>query len=411
MTSATGAGEPAHDRATHPRPAPARRALPPVLLGAAIFLVALNLRTPIAAVPPLAERIDAELGLSGVTLGLLTTLPVLCMGLLAPGAQRLGHRIGREAAVTVALALLLAGSLLRLGGGAVPLYGGTLVIGAGIALAGTLLPGIVKEFFPDRAGLMTGVYMFAMMLGAVVGSGAAVPLAGALGSWQATLAAVAVPVVVGLAAWVPVQRAVNDHDDPPGDPAPSGGLPWRSAAAWVVAGYLSLQSVLFYSQLAWIPPFYVDSGSTEAQAGALLAAFSASQLAAGLLAPALADRFADRRPLLVGAVSLTVLGMLGLLAPGTVPVVTMLVLGLGLGAGFALGLVFLVSYAASPAASGRLSAMAFLVSYTVAALGPSGFGLARDLSGGYTVPWALLLVVAVAQLAVVRLMGPGRRVL
>jgi len=43
-------------------------------------------------------------------------------------------------------------------------------VGVGIALAGTVLPGIVKEFFAERSGTMTGVYLLAMMVGAATRS-------------------------------------------------------------------------------------------------------------------------------------------------------------------------------------------------------------------------------------------------
>src|SRR4051795_983819 len=98
------------------------------LLIAAIFLVALNLRASLASVPPLVRTIQADLHLSGAVAGLLTTLPVLCMGVFAPVAQRLAARIGREATVALALGVLFLGLLVRLGGGYLPLL-----------LAGTVL--------------------------------------------------------------------------------------------------------------------------------------------------------------------------------------------------------------------------------------------------------------------------------
>jgi cyanate permease len=63
------------------------------------------------------------------------------------------------------------------------------VYGVGIAIGGTLLPGLVKELFPpQRAGLVTGLYMFAMMGGATASSALAVPLRDRLGSWEGSLA-------------------------------------------------------------------------------------------------------------------------------------------------------------------------------------------------------------------------------
>ena len=171
------------------------------LLVVAIFLVALNLRATLASVPPLVQTIRVDLGLSAATAGLLTTLPVLCMGVFAPVAQRVAQRIGREATVALALVVLLVGLLVRLAGEHLSLlFLGALLGGAGIALCGTVLPGIVKEFFANRPGLVTGVYLFAMMAGATVAAAVAVPLADALGSWQRSLAFWSVLAVLGLAA-------------------------------------------------------------------------------------------------------------------------------------------------------------------------------------------------------------------
>ncbi|MGZ4594574.1 MAG: MFS transporter [Actinomycetes bacterium] len=388
-------------------PVPAR------LLLLAIFLVALNLRACLASLPPLVHTIQADLGLSSAVAGLLTTLPVLCMGVFAPVSQRLAHSVGREATVGIALGLLLLGLLLRLAGGVLPLlFLSTLLAGVGIALCGTVLPGIVKEFFAERSGLVTGVYLLAMMVGATAASALAVPLAGALGSWQRSLAAWSVVAAVGLAAWLPVVRAVNDHDepqDPPVPGAPRGPLPWRSATAWLLAAYLAMQSFGFYSQLAWISPSYEDRGWTARDAGLLLALWSIVQLVSGLGAPVLADRLRDRRPLVAAAVGATLVGLLGVtLAPGAAPVVWIALMGLGQGGGFALGLVKLVDYAPSPAASARLSALVFFISYSVASLGPLVFGALHDMTDSFTLPYTLLAGVAVVQLILVPRLRPGR---
>ena len=64
-----------------------------------------------------------------------------------------------------------------------------MLAGIGIALCGTVLPGIVKEFFAHRPGIVTGVYLLAMMVGATAASALAVPLSHLLGSWERSLAA------------------------------------------------------------------------------------------------------------------------------------------------------------------------------------------------------------------------------
>jgi CP family cyanate transporter-like MFS transporter len=384
-------------------------AIPGRLLLLAIVLVAVNLRAALAELPPLVHTIQTDLGLSGAGAGLLTTLPVLCMGVFAPLSQRLARVIGREATVGVALVLLLVGLLMRLAGSVFPLLlASTVLVGIGIALCGTVLPGIVKEFFAHRPGLVTGVYLLAMMVGATAASALAVPLSHALGSWERSLAAWSTLVVLGLLAWLPVVRTANNRDEPD-EPSPETALPWRSPTAWLLAGYLAMQSFGFYSQLAWIPPSYEDRGWTARDAGLLLAVWTIVQLFSGLGVPVLADRLTDHRPLVAASVSCGLLGIVGVLvAPDTATVLWIALMGLGQGGGFALGLVKLVDYAPSPAASARLSALVFLVSYSTASLGPLVFGAVHDLTDGFTMPYALLAVVLLAQLVLVPRLRPGR---
>jgi CP family cyanate transporter-like MFS transporter len=384
--------------------------LRPGILLLAIFLVAMNLRAALASLPPLVHTIQADLHLSGAGAGLLTMLPVLCMGLFAPVAQRLAHAIGREATVAVAVGFLLVGLVLRLEGRVFAVLLLTVVLaGIGIALCGTVLPGIVKEFFPGRPGLVTGVYLVAMMVGATAASALAVPLYHALGSWEESLAAWAVLAVIGLAAWLPVVRKVNDRAEPEDDAEAKGALPWRSSTARLLAAYMAMQSFGFYSELAWISPSYESRGWSDADAGLLLALWSMVQLVSGLGGPTLADRFADRRLLVGASVACTLIGLLGItLAPDGAPVVWIAVLGLGQGSGFALGLVKLVDYAPTPSASARLTGLVFLISYSTASLGPLVFGALHDVSDGFTVPFGMLAAVAAVQLLLVPRLRPGR---
>ena len=399
MTSQTVSS--AH-RATGGRPSVA-------VLVVAIFLAALNLRAALSSVPPLVHTIQDDLGLTSAVAGLLTTVPVLCMGLFAPVSQRLAHRIGREATVAVALLLLAVGLLLRLAGDVLPvLLLSTLLPGIGIALCGTVLPGIVKEFFPGRSGAMTGVYLLAMMVGATAASALSVPLAEALGSWERSLAVWSGLAVVGLVGWLPVLHRVNDRDEP-GEVPPRTALPWRSRTARLMATFMALQSLGFYTQLAWIPPSYEARGWSARDAGLLLAVWSIVQLVSGVGGPALADRVRDRRPLVGAAVLLTVVGTSGIAAaPTAAPWLWVVLMGLGQGAGFSLGLVKLVDYAPTPAASARLSAMVFLFSYSLASTGPFLFGAVRDATDSFTVPFSALVAVALAQLALTPRLRPQR---
>ena len=393
------------------QPANDETSLPPVwLMALALVAVSANLRVAIASVPPLARTIADDLGLSSAWIGALTTLPVLCMGLLAPAAQRLGARVGAAASVQIAVIAVFAGVLLRWWGDHLwALYGGTFIAGFGIAVAGTLLPRLVKSVFPpERTGTITGLYMLAMMGGAAAASALSVPLASWLGSWQGSLASWSILAAFGAFAWAPVTVRISKYKA--ANPVPGTGhrLPWRHPTAWLVAAYLVVQSWQFFSSLAWIAPSYVTRGWDPTMAGYLLAAFSGAQLISGLVGPVLTDKVHDHRTLLVPAAALALVGMLGLLlAPETAPWLWVCVLGLGQGAGFSLALVLLVDYAATPAGSGRLTAMAFFVSYTIASFGPTVMGALRDLTGSFAVIWLLMALLMLVQIALATRMKPG----
>ncbi|KQU68509.1 MFS transporter [Phycicoccus sp. Root563] len=377
-----------------------------------LVAVAVNLRTAMASVPPVVASIGTDLGLSNAALGALTTLPVLCMGAFAPMAQRVAARIGAAGAIELSVVCVAVGLALRFGGGHVwLLYAATFVAGVGIAIGGTLLPGLVKELFPpERAGLVTGLYMLAMMGGAGASSALSVPLQGWLGSWQASLGSWSLLGLVGALAWIPVWRGHTRHRAANPVVVTPARLPWKHPTAWLVAAYLAVQSIEFYSSLAWIAPTYASRGWDPTHAGYLLSAFTAAQLVSGLLAPALTDKVHDRRVLLVSFSVLGLLGQAGLwLAPGALPWVWAVVLGLGQGAAFALGLVLMVDYAATPAASARLAGMAFLFSYGLASLGPATMGAIRDATGGFDGVWMSLTLLMFAQVALAFALRPGLR--
>ena len=386
-------------------------ALPPQwVMAAAMLAVAVNLRVAMASVPPLVQAITGELHLSNAAVGVLTTLPVLCMGLFAPAAQWLSTRLGAVASVLYAVVCAGLGSFARLwGSNVVVLYAGTFVLGVGIAVAGALLPRLVKTLFPpERSGTMTGLYMFAMMGGATASAALAVPLADWLGSWQASLASWSVLALVGAVAWAPFTLTAQRHRAAAPPAAEHVRLPWRHRTALVLAAYLAVQSWLFYSSLAWISPTFVASGWARRDAGYLLSAFSLAQLTTGLLGPVLADRVPDRRRLLVPVALLATVGLVGMwLAPTAAPWLWVVVVGLGQGAAFSVGLVLLVDYAATPAASGRLTAMCFFVSYTLASFGPFAMGAVRDVTGSFPAVWMVLVALMAVQIALASVLRPG----
>lgn len=162
----------ADDEPVQQAPAPLRR---PWLLLLGLILVALNLRPALSSMAPLLSDVSQSLGLSAAKAGLLTTLPVLCLGLFAPLAPLLARRFGAERVVLGILLTLALGIVLRSSLGEFGVFAGSVLAGASIGVIGVLLPGIVKRDFARHAGTMTGVYTMALCLGAAMAAGATVP--------------------------------------------------------------------------------------------------------------------------------------------------------------------------------------------------------------------------------------------
>lgn len=363
------------------------------LLAPALVLTGFNLRIAVASVPPLLDDIQRHLGMSAALAGLLTSLPVLCFGLGALVAAPLARRLGGETALLVALIPICAGTALRAGGSTGALFAGTVFAGAGVAVGNVLVPAVVKGRFPDRIGLLMGVYTAVLGVGAALAGGLAVPLSQAL-DWRGSLAVWTIPAV--LAAVVMAVALVRERSAATvrGGVGDARAL-LRSPLAWQVTLFFGVQSAMFYSGLTWLPSILRDNGFDAGTAGALNSVLAFVGIPTSLIAPVLATRSRDQRALVVAFGALELLAVLGLLlAPGAAPLWVPL-FGLGQGGCFALALTLMVLRAPDVRRSAELSGMAQAVGYSISALGPLLVGLLHDLEGGWTAPLLFLLALTV----------------
>jgi CP family cyanate transporter-like MFS transporter len=380
----------------------------PVLLALSVVLVAVNLRPAVAGVGPVLPELRAGLPLSGAGAAVLTTLPVLCFGLLATVAPRLARRFGIEPVLVGVMAALAVGAFVRVLDGPALLFAGTVVAGGSIAIGNVLLPPLIKRDFPDRSGLMMGVYTMAVSGAAAVAAGLAVPLADATDfGWRGALGAWAVPAAVAALAWLPRMRG---HTRPPATPR-SGRSLLRDPLAWQITVFFGLQSLSFYAILAWLPSMYRDFGATPAVAGFLLSVSGLVQIPVSLVLPTLANRAAHQIGYAALGTASIGAGLAGvLLAPMAAPYLWVGLIGAGQGACFALGLNLFVLRTQRIADTARVSAMAQSIGYTLCAVGPLLVGLLHDATGSWTVPLVLLLALLVPQLGCGALAGRARTI-
>ncbi len=393
--------EPLPTGTVEPEAGDAARSAVPWALGAAVLFLALNLRLAVAALSPVLGAVEATTGLSSTGAGVLTTVPLLAFALFGALTPALTRRLGGDGLLLGAMVGVVAGSALRVAPGTLALFAGTAIAGAGIAVANVALPGLVKASFYRHADLMTGLYTMTLSGGAAVAAGTTVPIARVVGGgWRPAVALWGVLALAGAAAWLP--RVGRQRRQP----APDVNLNvrvrsprlWADPLAWAVTVFMGMQSLGYYAALSWVPTIFSDHGVSAAQAGWLLSFSSLPGIVAAVGAPVAARRIAP--PLLVVAtVAAGAVGFAGLLAdPVGLPYVWMTFMGIGQGAAISLALTFIVARSHDPVQAAQLSTMAQGAGYLIASVGPLGMGAVHDLTGGWTVPLLVLLVLLVPEL-------------
>ncbi len=368
----------------------------------AVALVAVNLRPLLSSLPTLTSDIVAATGWSSATIGVLTTIPVLCMGIFALAVPALAMHFGRKHLVIVALVSLSAATLLR-AIEAVPelLFLSAFLAGVGIAFAAGLIPGIVREQLPHAHGTATSTWIAAMMGGAALGGALTVPIAEWLGSWSLALAFWAIPALIALAAWTYTERHSPAHDRPSAI-VRIRELPWRNKIAWALALNMALNSIIFYSSLAWIAPSYEARGWTQENAGWLFGLFSAAAVVAAFVLAGLAVRVKHRRSLFTIAIGATLIALISIAwLPDFLPWLALLIFGFFLSGTFAMSLGLIGEYSKDSASAARLAAMTFFITYTVAAAGPLVAGVLLDYCDSWPLVFTILAGVAALQLLTV----------
>jgi CP family cyanate transporter-like MFS transporter len=233
--------EPAHREATDARW---------LTVVAALVLAGTALRPQALIIGPLVGDVQTDLGMSHGVAGLLSTIPVLCMGLLAPLGPVLAASVGPKLGTAICIGLVAIFGVARavLPDAAMVLLA-TVGIGVGMAVVGPILPMIVRARLPNHPAAGTGSYVIGFVIGGTITAAAAVPLAQAFGGWRASFAIVSAAAFVSLAAWL----WLMPHDQGHRRAAPAlPRLPWRRPSAWLLGAIFGSQSILFYGCITWL---------------------------------------------------------------------------------------------------------------------------------------------------------------
>jgi CP family cyanate transporter-like MFS transporter len=432
---------------------------------AGIILIAANLRLCVSATGALLDSLSADLHLSSGVTSSLTSVWPLAFAVGGISGSRLARRFSVSTVLTGAVMALIAGGVLRGVPSEAALLGGSVLAGLGIALANVLLPAAVRQYFPDRIGLVTGLYATALSAGSAVAAGVSVPIAQGLGSPELGLAFWTLPAVAALAVWIGAgrQRAIRDHGmsvadrraakraakdaagsgtssvptepagaaavpagldpsvtaatlaantDPAAAPTPALHIPLRaltrSPMAWSMAALFALQSMGAYVVMGWFPSILESAGLSAGRAGAMLSVTFFINIPVSFAVPILGSRMRDQRPLFFGLSVAMAASFTGLIfAPATLVWLWVVLMGFGL-ALFPLVLAQFSARGGSAAGTAALSTFGQSVGYLGAAVAPVAVGLMHTATKSWTLPLVCMVVVSLAQCAVALYVASNR---
>jgi len=362
-----------------------------------IIFISANLRAPLTTVGPLVSLIRDNLHISNTLAGMITTLPLFAFALFSPFAPGLARKFGTRLVLFWAVVFLTLGIVLRSLSGSIGLFVGTAILGLAIAVCNVLIPSLIKQDFSEQVGVMTGIFSISMSTFGAIASGISIPIAVGLGlGWAGTLAIWAILSCIAIILWIPQLKQRTNQERGmiqelvQGMESERTNL-WKSSLAWQVTVFMGLQSLLFYTMIAWGPDILIQQGMNSGNAGWMLSLLQLVGIPCSFIASVLAARKANQY-VLVTIGSLCVLaGFIGLLfGVSGFAFLWMILIGIGGGITFSLAMMFFSLRTRNADEAARLSGMAQSFGYLLAAIGPMSFGFLHDQTSSWTIPLVIL---------------------
>lgn len=363
-----------------------------VLIGTAIVLTGLNLRTAVTSIGPVLQEIEQGLGITSGLAGVVTTMPVLCFAAIGFAGPALSARFRDSHVLAGALLSMAAGVVLRAVAGTFWLFlAGTVLAMVGGALGNVLLPSLVKRYFPHRTGALVGAYTTAMAAGATIAAVSTAPIAAAIGpdGWRWGLGVWAAAALLAALPWLAVPAR-------PGTSRSSHAAVRlrdlrHSRMALVLMVFFGMQGLEAYVIIGWAASYLRDMGLSAATAGLLLGLNQVIGIPLSAVVPALTVRPRLQRPLLLVFMACYAVGWVGLwMAPRPLTWLWMSFLAVAL-CSFPMVLTLLGLRARTPETTAALSTFVQSWGYVIAGAGPLLAGVLLGATGSYVPMFVLVL--------------------
>ncbi len=370
-----------------------------ILIIITIFAISVNLRPAITSIGPLLETIREQLSLSNTQISLLTSVPVMCMGIFASLAPILNRKFGLQ--YTIYAMLILIGVMTGLRGfvsGFPVLITTAFIIGIAIAVIGPLLSAMIKQYFPTRAASIIGVYSFGMGAGSAASAGLTGVFFEATGSYVFALSIWGVLALFGVISFFFMMKGnVEVRQQAPSvvkKQLKKTVSPWKIKKAWLFLLFFGLQSSLFFSIITWLAPIASSVGMTLIQAGALLSVMTIVQLFLNLLLPMLMAKYPARKNwiylMLIAGMTATVLFWTGI---HPLMWVGAFIMGIPLGGLFPVALLLPLDETETPEETNSWTAMMQTGGFIIGGLLPLVIAVSYDITSDHQYTFIIMLIL------------------
>lgn len=347
-----------------------------------IILIGGGLRSPITAVSPVLSEIIALLHMNNLQGSLLTSIPLIVFASCSVLVSKVAVKANIHYSLIYSLIFLIMGLYLRVYGNVPMLYIGSFLIGLGICIGNVTTPAYIKNRFPEKIGIMTGVFSVAMNLVAALASGFSIAVGkwtnlgwkGSLGIW--IIWALIALIAVGIEAFLGKRTSVKK----PATQATKNEFNiFRSKQAWNISVFMGIQSLVYYCLVALLPIVLVDYGMEKEETGLVLLVIQLSMLPIMFISPIIATKMKDQKQMIYGAGILMFVGI-SLIALFKTQYIYLAAVLIGTASGWTFSLSILFFSLKSKTMDGtiKVSGKAQSVGYLIAAFGPPVFGMLHD---------------------------------
>ncbi len=355
------------------------------------------MRAPFTALPAILIDVAAGLRVEVSSLGILTSIPLIMFALCSSLAPRLAAKFGMEKLMALVLLVMVLGSGMRVLN--LPaLYIGTMLVGATIAFINVLLPSLVAANFPKKIGLYTTIYITLMGVAATVASMIAVPIVSS-SSWEFFILLITGLVFMAFLIWLP--NVKNNHRFASENQGNQKSSIWKNKAAIAFLIFGGLQSVLYYTEITWLPTISQSVGFSKAEAGLMAGFFNMTAIPMSMIIPAVLSRQTKemRRNIMLAISSVTLLGlcMMSLIPTNLILWSALhIILSFSNAALFPYMMLSFTLKTSNSQATAQLSGMVQTGGYLIAAFGPGLLGYSYPIFGNWM---PLILALAIVTLA------------